>query len=145
MALIKYNYIYNKRAYESWRKMRQRCFNKKNKDYHNYGGRGVTVCSRWLIFENFFEDMGDRKKGEGLDRINNNGNYEPSNCRWANALVQNNNKRNNTSIFYQGVKKNLTQWIKYFNFKPSTIRQRYYVYDWPVSKCFNYLEMKGEY
>jgi hypothetical protein len=70
--------------------MLARCRNLNDKDY---GGRGITVCDRWLVFENFFEDMGERPEGMSLDRIDPNGNYEPSNCKWSTATEQSRNQR----------------------------------------------------
>lgn len=73
--------------------MKHRCFFASDKDYKNYGGRGITVCERWLVFENFYADMGERPQGLTLDRINSDGNYEPSNCRWATQAEQTANRR----------------------------------------------------
>jgi hypothetical protein len=87
--------------YNGWRGMKQRCFDVNSTQFKYYGGRGITVCERWLnSFAAFLEDMGERPKNHTLDRINNDGNYEPSNCRWASQTEQNINKgmqTNNTS------------------------------------------------
>lgn len=82
-----------KRTYTSWRGMKNRCLNPKNISYKNYGGRGITICPRWLKFENFFIDMDERPKNKSLDRIDNSGNYCKSNCKWSTRTEQNNNKR----------------------------------------------------
>lgn len=76
------------RTYTSWDAMKQRCFNPKNPRFRAYGGRGITICERWKSFENFLADMGERPDGTSLDRIDVNGNYEPMNCRWADAATQ---------------------------------------------------------
>lgn len=79
--------------YVSWRDMKIRCLNPTKKDYPRYGGRGIKVCERWMTFDNFLADMGMKpSRKHTIDRINNDGNYEPSNCRWATRLVQSRNK-----------------------------------------------------
>ena len=81
------------RAYTRWLGMLQRCSDPNHAAYCYYGARGISVCERWLKFENFYADMGDPPPGLSIDRIDNNGNYEPDNCEWATPLQQNHNRR----------------------------------------------------
>ena len=79
-------------TYSTWKALRKRCNNPNSKDYPRYGGRGITICKRWEKFENFLVDLGEKPKGTSIDRINNNGNYESCNCRWADSKTQSINK-----------------------------------------------------
>jgi hypothetical protein len=91
------------REWQAWRSMKQRCLNPKHKAYENYGGRGIRVCDQWLkSFEAFFADMGHRPDGHTLERIDNDGNYEPGNCRWAPRIEQEWNKRTNRLVSIDG-------------------------------------------
>jgi hypothetical protein len=81
------------REYNTWHGMKQRCFNPRANGYGWYGGRGISVCDEWLPFEPFFADMGPCPPGCSIDRIDVNGNYEPSNCRWGDAKQQTENRR----------------------------------------------------
>lgn len=112
-------------TFNSWAHMIQRCTNPKNRGFKNYGGRGITVCDRWLeSFENFLSDMGEKPKGKSLDRKNNNGNYEPGNCRWATPKEQGNNTRRNVYFEYQGQRKTLSQWARFFKIDSEILRRR---------------------
>lgn len=109
---VKEHYLYN--AYKG---MRNRCSNARHAAYKDYGGRGITVCSRWLLpkgqgFWNFLSDMGDRPEGHTLDRRDNNQGYYPENCFWATRSEQNTNKRSNRLIELDGEYKTLSEWAQ---------------------------------
>lgn len=86
---------YNTKEYLVWNSMKNRCLNPNSQFYKHYGGRGIVVCDEWLKFENFYADMGDAPRKYTLDRIDNDGNYEPKNCRWATQTEQLRNTRRN--------------------------------------------------
>lgn len=95
-----------------WRHMLQRCRLRTRKDWNHYGGRGISVCARWLSFENFLADMGEVPAGLSLDRINNDGDYEPSNCRWATPIQQANNRRGCHYLTAYGRTQTLMEWAR---------------------------------
>lgn len=100
-------------TYQSWVSMRQRCNNPRAKVYAHYGARGIAVCERWNdSFPNFLADLGPRPEGCSLERIDNNGNYEPGNCRWATQRDQMNNRRANRFIELNGKRQTLAQWLR---------------------------------
>ena len=96
---------------KSWEHMIDRCYNTKHPQYHRYGGRGICVCDRWRqSFAAFIQDMGPRPDGTSIDRIDNDGNYEPWNCRWQTPALQNRNKSNAAMIEWDGVVRSVTEW-----------------------------------
>lgn len=101
--------------YNSWRGMKERCQNPNSTKYHLYGSRGITVCQRWQDFEAFFEDMGTKPTpSHTIERINNNGNYEPDNCNWIPHDKQAVNRRNNHLITIDGVTLTIAEWRRHF-------------------------------
>jgi hypothetical protein len=94
--------------------MIDRCTNKKGFNWPNYGGRGISVCKKWLVYKNFLFDMGVRPPGTSLDRIDNDGNYEPGNCRWATATQQVRNRRIVKLHEFQGRRQGLAAWAEEF-------------------------------
>lgn len=113
--------------YKSWAHMKERCLNSNNQNYKYYGGRGIKVCKKWLTFNGFREDMErSYKRGLCIERIDNNGDYEPSNCRWANRVEQNNNKRNNRLITCHGETMTVAQWARKTGIAYKTIINRIY-------------------
>jgi hypothetical protein len=104
--------------------MRSRCEDPKYHKYRDYGARGIKVCERWLKFENFFADMGLPPKGMTLERRNNDGDYEPSNCQWATKKDQARNRRNNHLLTYDGREQCLAAWVEELGLPRNTIRNR---------------------
>lgn len=101
--------------YNTWKSMLDRCYVETSISYHNYGGRGITVCAEWHSVENFIKDMGDRPTPEHeLDRTNTDGNYEPSNCKWSTKVEQAYNRRNVAGVCWD---KSRNKWISYFGGK----------------------------
>lgn len=112
--------------YVSWKEMKRRCYNRQYRDYHLYGGRGITVCERWKkSFPNFLKDMGLKPFSSAtVDRIDNDGSYEPGNCRWATALEQSHNSRKARMITHNGITDSIRGWARRLKVDHSTIRYR---------------------
>ena len=112
------------RVYRIWRGMISRCTLPDTTYYSYYGGRGISVCERWLKFENFLADMGDPSSDLSIDRIDSSGNYEPANCRWATKREQTRNKRSNCYFTFDGETKILNDWCEIFKIDRHVVRAR---------------------
>ena len=111
--------------YNAWVNMKARCLNPNHKAYSDYGGRGISVCDRWLNLENFLADMGSRPTAKhSLDRIDNNGDYSAENCKWSTKAEQSNNQRTNRLITIGCVTLNIAQWTKEMGFGQNVIKDR---------------------
>lgn len=133
------------KLYLAWMNMRRRCKGDKNmKDSHKYVERGIGYDERWESFDNFYEDMASTyKEGLSLDRVDNNKGYSQQNCRWATPKQQANNTSRNRRFTINGVTKTLSQWVDTTELKPSTVRQRLYVYKWPIEKSLGFNKKEG--
>jgi hypothetical protein len=116
--------------------MIQRCTNNNREGYSNYGGRGITVCTKWLKFENFLKDMGDRPKGSRItiDREDNDGNYEPNNCRWLSNKKNQRNKKSTVFVEWEGKKIAVTELEEQQGFPRGIIYKRLKL-GWPLEKA----------
>lgn len=123
-------------TYDSWAGIIDRCCNNNSSNYKSYGERGISICEKWRnSFKEFLKDMGEKPEGFTIDRIDVNGNYESSNCRWANAKTQANNRSNNRKINYNGQTHNLAEWSDIMGIKPSTISKRIDKYGWSIEEA----------
>lgn len=129
--------MYNTRLYDIWVNMKQRCFNPNDQAYHNYGGRGIAVCDEWKEnFQEFYDWAIANGYGDTLsvDRIDNNGNYCPENCRWTDRNVQNRNRRNNHKLTYNGVSKTVVEWAEEKNMPYELLLNRLNKLGWSVER-----------
>lgn len=112
--------------YTSYKEMMDRCYNVKSDEYHNYGGRGIFVCDRWKEgFKNFIDDMGLKpSKDYSIERVDNNGIYEPTNCKWADDFEQANNTRRNKFLTFNSKTQTHAQWSRELNIPETTIKSR---------------------
>ena len=120
------------RLYNIWTHMKQRTTDKNYDSYHNYGGRGITICDEWLEFEPFrdWALANGYRDDLTLDRKDNNGPYSPENCRWANAIEQGSNRRTNRTITARGQTKTMTEWASELGITPQAICRRIDVHGW---------------
>lgn len=123
--------------YRRWINMMSRCYNPHHKNYHQYGGRGITVCKRWHNVANYVSDM---EKGYSdkmqVDRIDNSKGYSPENCKWVSCKVQQNNRRNNVRISFQGKTMTIAEWSNHLGILYITLYQRI-IRGWPLDKALS--------
>ncbi len=122
--------------YKSWHSMVQRCTNKDNHNWHRYGGRGIAVCAEWVDDPaRFYKDLGPRPSTRhSIDRIDVNGDYTPSNCRWADPKEQGRNRRNNVYVTYQGKQYVLSALAEQLNISTAVLSQRVFNLKWPETR-----------
>lgn len=134
----------NTRLYRVWAGMKDRCYNPHHKLYHRYGGRGIKVCNEWcgnfMLFYNWaisngYDETAPRGKCT-LDRIDNDGDYSPNNCRWLDLIEQNKHKNNNIWISYNGESHIIADWAKILNIHPSVLGTRFRL-GWSAERAFN--------
>ena len=124
------------RVYRIWTSMLTRCCNPNTGKWKYYGGRGIKICKRWMKFENFLADMGIPKDGMSLDRIDVNGDYKPSNCKWSDTAEQASNRRNLVRLVYKGETLTVAQWARRLGIAPSTMHTRIAA-NLPAEKLFS--------
>lgn len=124
------------RTYSAYQNMHTRCYNKNHKSFITHGARGIIVCDRWHSFPNFLEDMRECPDGLEVERIDNDGNYEPGNCKWGTDEEQSNNKRNNVFIEFNGKEQTISQWARELGMDKTTIRKRLNK-GWPTEKVLS--------
>ncbi len=138
-ALVKHR-MCNTRLYRIWSSMKERCNNPKRRDFKRYGERGIKVCEEWGDFLTFYKwaISNGYSKTLTLDRIDVNGNYEPSNCRWVTVKEQGNNRTNNHLITYNGETKTISQWAEERNINHDTLYSRINRMNWDIGRALGY-------
>lgn len=131
--------MHKTREYYAWASMLQRTTNKKHRGWADYGGRGITVCARWLKFDNFLADMGKIPPGTSLDRIDNNKGYFPENCRFSTAAQQQRNTRSNAFLTFSGETLCVADWAKRVGLATNVLWGRVYKGKWPLDQALGFL------
>lgn len=150
-VLIQRNLKHGKRhtkLYAVWRSIKTRCNNTADKNYKNYGARGIKMCDEWLHdFMSFYTWAMNNgyKEGLSIDRINNNGNYEPNNCQWTTREVQSRNIRSNRNYTINGVTHCLKDWCYVYNIKYNKVFDRIHKLGWPIEEALEMKERSGIY
>lgn len=131
--------MYGTPTYKSWSEMKSRCDHPERSSGHY---EGVTYCERWADFREFYKDMGERPDGTSLDRIDTFGNYEPGNCRWADIITQENNRRNNVFYFIDGERLTIPQIARKYEISRSNLAMKVYCYKMDINEAVAYLLRK---
>ena len=121
------------KTYMAWWTAKRRCENPSDKGYKNYGARGIKM--HWRTWQSFAKDMGLAPKGTTLDRVDNNGDYRPDNCRWCSPKENMRNRRNNNRLTIFGMTKTLVEWAEYAGIKERCLWMRIYDLNWPLEKA----------
>ncbi len=130
--------MFGTKFYSVWNMMLQRCFNPKVKNYHRYGGRGITVCPRWMKFEGFRDDMlATYQQGLTIERKDNNGDYCPENCTWVDQATQQRNRRNNVFLEFNGQRLTMADWERKLSLPESTLSTRIKALKWTPERALS--------
>lgn len=124
-------------TYRSWVRMKVRCTNPNAEQYQNYGGRGITYDPAWEKFENFIADMGERPVGLTLDRIDNDGPYSKTNCKWSSGMEQSRNRRTNRLVTLNGTTKSLAEWCEELNLPYNRVHARLTQHGWTPEEALS--------
>ena len=130
------------RVYAIWANMKSRCANTNGSSYHRYGGRGIKVCTSWLVFENFLHDMGHPADSLTLERIDNDGDYTPQDCKWVTRQKQANNRVTNSMITYQGKTQSIANWSRETGIAYHVIKHRRAI-GWEPEKILSHDKFQG--
>ena len=127
----------NTPTYITWQAMKARCFSPSRENYAHYGGAGISICERWMMFENFLADIGERPRGKTLDRIDPSGEYSPENCRWASQVEQCNNKRGSVRYEAFGRRQTIAEWSRESGLSRAVIRRRLDIHGMPMEQALS--------
>jgi hypothetical protein len=127
------------KLYYAWSSMKQRCTNKKKSNYYRYGGRGIIFCNEWVKYKNFrvWALSSGYKDGLSLDRIDNDGNYEPSNCRWATMREQQSHTSMSKLITYNSDAKCMSEWARFLGMSSNGLKYRIFIGKWSLERALN--------
>lgn len=131
------------KTYSCWSSMLARCRRRSDPRFSDYGGRGISVCDRWLSFPNFLADMGEKPEGMSIERIDNDGDYCPDNCKWATRLEQQANTRLTRNLTYQGKTQSVSAWSRELNIDQATLSHRLNIFHWSIDEALSIRPVRG--